>query len=439
MIPSTRLSLPRQLTLAALWFGIAVLWQGVGAIALPFILSPDHPGPGNPSLVDPELKNTALAILEGCGLVIAMIVQPAAGAISDQFRSRYGRRRPFILLGGAVGVVCIALLAGAPSFFAVFLVYALLQIAMNIAQGAYQGLLPDTVPPDQRGSASGFLGLATLFGSVAGAVEAGVFAPRMATLIAAITVGLCVAITLGIKEAPSTGPGQSTARRQWMQMLREYIREFAQYPDFCRVVLSRFLAFTALALFTRFSAFYIQDTFASHLSVFGIALGSAHTATSALFAVLILVGICVTYPAVRLSDRTGRKTVVMGACVSGALGSLLLTFAPSLEIVMFEAVFIAIAFGSLISVDWAFMTDLVPSEKTGKFLGFSNLATAGAQAIAPTFMGPVIDAVNSHSTVHLGYRLMFVVAAIFFAGGALILQTLKQQRLIIAAGSAQPN
>ena len=48
--------------------------------------------------------------------------------------------------------------------------YFLLQTASNTAQGPYQGLLPDVVPPEQRGEASGYYGVANLVGILAGTV-----------------------------------------------------------------------------------------------------------------------------------------------------------------------------------------------------------------------------------------------------------------------------
>src|SRR5262249_39568881 len=82
------------------------------------------------------------------------------------------------------------------------------------------------------------------------------------------------------------------------------------------------------------------------------------------------------------------------------------------------------------SVDWAFMADLAPAGRSGKFLGFSNLATAGSQAAAPTILGPVIDAVNAHSAGPSapgtgGYKVLFATGAVFFLLGAAGLRRVK--------------
>jgi Na+/melibiose symporter-like transporter len=64
--------------------------NAVGAIFLPYLVD---------QFVRPEVRNTALGGIRTAGLVIAMLVQPAMGLLSDRYTSRSGRRRPFIFAG----------------------------------------------------------------------------------------------------------------------------------------------------------------------------------------------------------------------------------------------------------------------------------------------------------------------------------------------------
>ena len=213
---------------------------------------------------------------------------------------------------------------------------------------------------------------------------------------------------------------------------RGYLAEFRRYPDFCWVVLSRFLAYTGLACIQRFAANYLRDSFHDY-HLFGINLGGAQAATGIVFAVVILCGLLATYPVVRLSERTGRRRILVAATAVGALGSALFLVAGSLTVVVLVAMLVGVAWGMLVSVDWAYMVDLAPKDRSGKFLGFSNVATAGSQAAAPFVLGPVIDAVN-RSTATGGYKVLFAAAAIFMlAGGAV----LAQVRARVAPGSGE--
>ncbi len=426
-----------------MWFAISFLWGAFLNVVIPFLLVPEHPGPGNPLLVDPASKNTTLAIMEGFGLVLAMTIQPAAGALSDRFRSRFGRRRPIIVVGAAGACLSLLLIDVAPTFWILVGFYCLLQFFMNAGQGAYQGLLPDAVPSEQRSDASGFLGVATLGGQVAGVVASLFLAPRAIAVAAAVIIGLSAFLTVMlIHEEPSTGVAQSRDSVWTPRALGEYFREFRKYPDFCWVVASRFAAYTGLAGIQRFASNYIRDTYAGDYNLFGIHMSTGQQAASATFGVVILFGLLATYPAVKLSGRIGRRRVLVAACLMGALGSGLFFLATSLTQIVCFAVFIGIAFGMLVSVDWAYMSDLAPRSRSGKFLGFSNVATAGSQALAPTLIGPVIDHFNasSGSAGHAGtggYQVLFVMSTFFFLLGGAILFKVRAQRIPEAGDDAE--
>ncbi len=119
-------------------------------------------------------KNTYLATVRVIGLAMAMLVQPLAGMLSDRSTHKMGRRRPYILVGAVLNIIFLfivgasTLLIGSPadSFFqsnlgvttsyaVLVLGIVLLQISSNIGHGALQGLIPDIVPENQRGKASG--------------------------------------------------------------------------------------------------------------------------------------------------------------------------------------------------------------------------------------------------------------------------------------------
>ena len=72
------------------WLGLNIRNTALGSIFMPYLVG----------IFAPEaIKNTALGGMRTAGLVIAMLVQPAAGMLSDRSTSRFGRRRPYILVG----------------------------------------------------------------------------------------------------------------------------------------------------------------------------------------------------------------------------------------------------------------------------------------------------------------------------------------------------
>ena len=141
-------------------FGLAIaaLWGSLHTIILPLRLL---------DFVAEPQKNTYLGLLTFTGLVLAMMVQPIAGAISDRSGFSWGRRRPYILVGTVLAVLLLPGIGFYNSFFAILIVYCLLQISCNVAQGPFQAFIPDLVPGGKRGVASGVKSLLEVVGGFA--------------------------------------------------------------------------------------------------------------------------------------------------------------------------------------------------------------------------------------------------------------------------------
>jgi MFS family permease len=142
---------------------------------------------------------------------------------------------------------------------------------------------------------------------------------------------------------------------------------------------------------------------------------------------VIFLGLLATYPAVQLSKRIGRRPVLVAAALMGAVGTFSFTFANSLTVILIDGIPIGIGFGMLVSVDWAYMADLAPRNRAGKFLGFSNIASVASQSIVPFAFGPIIDKVDAGGGV-AGYRIMFVSATVFYIAGATVLRRVRLER-----------
>lgn len=396
------------------WFGIGYLWNSLAGLVLPPMVE---------RMVGQGTKNTWLGLLEWLGLVLALLVQPTAGAVSDGSPSRFGRRRPFILVGSLAALGCLAGVASAGSFWQLMLFYVLLQIASNIAQGPYQGMIPDQVPAEQRPQASGFMGASNLLGTLTGFVLIGlVIRPRhtaeaMATF--AIVLGATTILTLVLV------PDQRlrAARASFAGRLRtgfptpaSVTAAMRQHPDFFWLLVSRFLFWMGLVAVQSFAYFFLQDTF--HLR-------SPRRQTATVLIAIVALAIVVTLLSGPLVRRFGKKRLVGMACTLAAAAAGWLAVAPRLPAVYAGAALLGIAGGLFVAVDWALATDLVPKAEAGRYMGFANIATAGSSAAARLVGGPLIDAIN-HFRPTLGYRVLFVVAAAAFVGALVALRPVRE-------------
>jgi len=132
------------------------------------------------------------------------------------------------------------------------------------------------------------------------------------------------------------------------------------------------------------------------------------------------------FPAGYLSDRIGRKRLNVVAGLLAALGIFLLLFATNYTRLMIFGTIIGTGTGIFVSVNWALATDLIPKREAGKYLGFSNLATAGAGA-ASRLGGPLIDFFNARQPGQ-GYSLLFVLACLCVLAGTALLAKVRETK-----------
>jgi MFS family permease len=425
--------------LAVYWVAIGYLWQSLGTLILPDLVQ---------SLVGPRDKGKALSVLEGIGTVMAVVWQPMMGAVSDRTRSRFGRRRPFIV-GGTIGdVLFLTGLALSGSYWLVAIFYLLLQTASNTAQGPYQGLIPDVVPANQRGTASGFYGLANLFGTLFGTVVAGLIlahAGRSAA-IGSIVALLLVTMLVTVLFVPDrSGPVLDRFSSPW-EVVRATFTAPLAYPNFLWLMASRLLMLMGIVGIQSFTLFYFSDIFFHGDS------RATTSATTAVVGLVVLLAIVVTLPAARVSDRIGRRPLIVAGGTIAATGILILVFGgyrwvPAAVLTPLAAVLglpelvaqtlaagllIGAGLGAFLSVDWAFITDVIPAEQAGLFFGFSNIATAGSGIIARFIAGFLLDHFNAGPPILRlpgGYPVIF---GLFFCwlvlGTALILKVRGRPR-----------
>jgi MFS family permease len=130
------------------------------------------------------------------------------------------------------------------------------------------------------------------------------------------------------------------------------------------------------------------------------------------------------YPAGRLSDKLGRKLIVFISGLVGALGMLLLLFSQDYAYIMLCGAILGLSFGAFMSANWALATDLVAKGEAARYLGLTNLATAGGSALTLFIIGPLIDLFNTYRP-GLGYRVMFLACLICLVAGSFLVLKIK--------------
>ncbi len=401
-------------------FGMIGFLLAMDTVILPVLVKGLAPG---------EWKNTYLAALGFSGLLIAGLIQPLVGRTSDQTRSPLGRRIPYMLWGGAF--VCIAMpgLGFAPSYWVLLAVWLFMQANFNIGYGPYQALIRDLVPMSRVGAASaikilsdavGALALIAICSTLIGRATAGTEGQWVwASLgVIAATVTAATLLSSTTVRAREIAAGASGVEPAPVEAQRQPF-----HPQLGRFVASRLLIMTAVTAFPTFGLYFLEES-----------VGLSNP-TQALGRMILVVGGALAlsiYPSGWISDRIGRKPVVVFGAAAAALSSIWLIWANDVAGVLITASCLGAAIGTLLTSNWAMANELGVKGREALHMSIINLATTAGSA-ASKLMGPGIDWLNGRSD-GAGYEALLITNALFFFLGALLLLPLKTEH----AGSLSP-
>jgi len=411
--PTAELPRTQLIRISLYWLGLSSIFIGVTQILSGRIQFDE----GSP-LYSPGSEGGTLFALTVVGALIAALVQPTIGSISDYTISRWGRRKPYIFIGSVLDVAFLYGIATSNSIVAVAAFMALLQISANFAQGPFQGYVPDLVPARQVGLASALVGLFQVLGN---AVGFGIGSAAVATdsfflgtmALGALELATMVSVVWRVGEGRSPRPRHG---RSWLSIAREaWATDILKEHSFLWLVSSRLFFLMGATMLINLSLFYFAQTF-------GLPQDKAGAANFPVLAAVVVGNILTVLPAGRISDRIGRKPVIYVACAVAGTGMLIVALAPTIPVVIVGAALFGAGSGMFLAVDWALMTDIIPKASSGRYMGISNVATATAGIFSLLTGGKLMDIVNGLATYGDGPRAAFLLAVVYFALGALLLR-----------------
>ena len=131
--PTRLLPWTHLIRLSAYWLGLTAIDAAVGL----FVQNRVNFG----GFVGDLEVGRALAAISIGGAIISILVQPTVGSISDYTVSRWGRRKPYILLGAVLDVVFLIGLAPSPLSISVLAFLVLLTFSSTLANGPCRGFV----------------------------------------------------------------------------------------------------------------------------------------------------------------------------------------------------------------------------------------------------------------------------------------------------------
>ena len=349
--------------------------------------------------------------------IFNVLVSPWAGMRSDHTWNRFGRRKPWIMIGVPVAIFGLVMIPIARTLFGIMVFIVITNFGMSLFRTPTVAWLGDLFPAEKRSQANGII---NLMGGVGGAIAlfgSGILFDQFGRVVPFIGTALLVLISEGfavwwVKEPKEENSQESSeTRRSFITDFREILQNQ-----------SRSILFMLLAIFLYFMAYEALQTGLTSFAVFtlGMKPGQATIITAMFAAAFILFAV----PSGLLSNRIGRKRSMM----IGLTGMILL-FSPGYFLINSP-----LALGLVLvltGICWAFVNvnslplvfDYGEEEKSGAYTGLYYVAAQAAAVSGPVISGAVVDLFGNN------YRWLWAVSAVYVLLAWLSMQGVRKKNI----------
>ncbi len=378
------------------------------------------------------LEEIYVSIMVSLSATMGLIFMFVWGIKSDNTRSeRFGRRRPYLLIGGIVAGIAAIFYGFSPNYlWAVFIDVVIIGIFANAYYASARALVPDIIEKEFRGRANGII---TAFGNLGILIAVAFFLivnelftvpnPRGEGTILTqqghifvLSVGgimLIACSILGfvlIKEKPIS---ELPPKKPFIKELKEIVsvQELKKNEEFFKITLAYTVFQTGVGVVLPFLFIFLFSLGLTTLQfLIGIVIG---------FPILILVTINLG----KLSDKYGRKKFVPTAIlISGSVGALMsfVLVDGKVNLILFYIVlpFILISLLGLATLLNAWSQDLLPENQRGKFFGILNIVFTVSQIIGAFAAGIIAEI--------YGLQWIFTLALVFYAVSVIFFLRVKE-------------
>ncbi len=380
--------------------------------------------------------------------LMGLIVQPIIGHYSDNTWSRFGRRKPYFLVGAILASVGLILMPQADIFIA-FLpalwvgagMLMIMDASFNIAMEPFRALVADNLRTDQR--TLGFSVQTALIG--AGAVVGSVLpyilsnwldVPNTATegavpshliwsfIAGALIIVTTILITIFTTKEYSPEELDNFGRLQGIEpepvkeaKITDIFSDFKKMPETMRQ-LSWVQFFSWFGLFGMWV--FTVPAIAHH--IYGLpmddtnsqAFSNAGDWVGILFGIYNLVSAIFAFCLPFIAKRVGRKLTHTISLLIGGVSLISIYFMPDQYWVILPMVGVGIAWASILAMPYAILAGSIPPRKMGVYMGIFNFFIVMPQIINAIIGGPIVKYFYNGNAIYaiVTSGVAFIIAAI---------------------------
>ncbi len=385
--------------------------------------------------------------------LMGLIVQPIIGHYSDKTWGKFGRRKPFFLVGALLASIGLILMPQAEIFIsflpALWVGAGMLMImdaSFNIAMEPFRALVGDNLRTDQRtlgfSVQTALIGFGAVIGSLLPYVLTNYFGVSNRDdnggvpmhLILSFVIGaaiLVVSILVSIFSAKEYSPEELAQFQDEMvhqetkvadadtkkSSLLDIFDDFRKMPTTMRQ-LSWVQFFSWFGLF----GMWVFTTPAIAHHIYGLPISDSKSEAyqnagdwvGVLFGIYNLVSAFYAFALPYIAKKIGRKLTHSISLIIGGIGLISIYFVPNENWLILSMVAVGIAWASILSMPYAILAGSISPMKMGVYMGIFNFFVVIPQIINALIGGPLVKYVYNDNAIFalVTSGVSFLIAAI---------------------------
>ncbi|WP_405380413.1 MFS transporter [Maribacter sp. LLG6340-A2] len=377
-----------------------------------------------------------LPILNIAGPVTGLIIQPIIGAMSDKtWSNRWGRRKPYFLIGAILGSLCLFAFPTSPVlWFAVGLLW-ILDVGNNMAMEPYRAFVGDKLPEKQLSLGyqmqslfvgAGILlanGSIVLFQYLFGGDSVEVAGTIPTWLYYSFYIGAILSITTilwSVLKTPEIPPSPEELAEineaKGKSIMERIALPFKEISHSIKIMPKFMWKLGAVYLFQWYALFiYWQYTTPLFKLTLGYTTGEAASQSAQMSLTYNIVTMVVALALVPLTLKYGGKKVYALSLVGTAIALFSIPFITDPKLVLAPMVLFGIGWAAMMGIPYTMVSKVVPQERRGVYMGILNMMIVIPMGIETLTFGPIYKYLLGNNAINamLFAGAFFVLAAIF--------------------------
>jgi MFS family permease len=368
-----------------------------------------------------------VAWMVAASAITATLTTLLMGTLSDRTRSRWGRRKPFILFGYILWGISTVLFPTVAYIKITSLAVTMVIIADSVMtffgstanDAAFNAWTTDIATSSERGRVEGVLNLAVFLAQIITMTAAGILIDQVGYFVFFYALGGIVILSgivagsllkdtplpEGVEKPQGTFISEFSSLFQW--------RTVTQNPTLFLLLLFIMISSIGMQVSFPYLIIYLENFIGITKTQFSI-IGGVVMLGSAIFAV----------PFGLLADRWNKRIMIMVAIIVSAIGGILLSLArdiPLLALTGFLWQAFSMASG-IAAVAW--LKDMLPEQNRGKFLGIRMIFWIAIPMVLGPWIGSTLIQNFGIPTTLNGEAGFIPVPILFQVGGVIALLSL---------------